>query len=142
MQVKELMQKDVVTVSPEETTALAARLLARHNVGALPVTGADGKLRGIVTDRDIVLRCIAQGGDPKATPIRAVMTRDPVTVAPTDTVEHAAAVMAAARVRRLPVMENGRPTGMLALGDLAVRPSCDAEASRALTEISSNLQKR
>lgn len=67
MQVKDLMEGSVVSVTPDETAAEAARLLARHNVGSLPVCGEDGGLRGVVTDRDIVLRCVAIEEDPAKT---------------------------------------------------------------------------
>ena len=63
MEVRELMNPSVVTIEPGASAALAARLLSRHNVGALPVCGADGRLRGMVTDRDIILRCIAAEED-------------------------------------------------------------------------------
>lgn len=62
MKVADLMNPSVITIAPEESAALAARLISRHNVGSLPVCGRDGRLRGIVTDRDIVLRCVAPGG--------------------------------------------------------------------------------
>ena len=64
MQVRELMNPGVVTVEPSSSAALAARLLSRHNVGALPVCGGDRKLKGMVTDRDIILRCVAAEDDP------------------------------------------------------------------------------
>ena len=64
MQVRDLMSSSVVSIAPGESAALAARLLARHNIGSLPVCGTDGRLRGIVTDRDIVLRCVAAEEDP------------------------------------------------------------------------------
>ena len=64
MEVKELMNPGVVWIEPTATAALAARLLSRHNLGALPVCAGDGRLRGMVTDRDIVLRCVAAEDDP------------------------------------------------------------------------------
>lgn len=64
MQIRDCMSGAVITIAPEESAALAARLLTRHNLGALPVCGYDGRLRGIVTDRDIVTRCVAVDQDP------------------------------------------------------------------------------
>ena len=64
MQVRDLMSHGVVTIEPGESASLAARLLSRHNIGSLPVCGEDGRLRGIITDRDIVLRCLAAEEDP------------------------------------------------------------------------------
>lgn len=73
MEVKELMNPGVVWVEPTATAALAARLLSRHNLGALPVCAGDGRLRGMVTDRDIVLRCVAAEEDPAQTMVRDIM---------------------------------------------------------------------
>lgn len=142
MQVNELMNKNVVTVSPDETAALAARLLSRNNIGSLPVCGSDGKLRGIVTDRDIVLRCVAAENDPETTKVREIMSRGINTISPDDDVREAARVMAHEQVRRLPVLREGRVVGMLSLGDLARSNSFDMEASKALSEISTNMKRR
>lgn len=141
MLVSDIMQKDIVTVSPEETAAVASRLLSRHNVGSLPVCGGDGKLRGMLTDRDIVIRCVAGGSDPAQTRVRDIMSRSPVTVSPKDDTARASELMCSAQVRRLPVVEDGKLVGILALGDMALRTGCDMEASRALTEISSNVRR-
>ena len=100
MQVRELMNPAVVTVEPSSSAALAARLISRHNVGALPVCGGDGRLRGIVTDRDIVLRCVAAEEDPAQVPVRDIMTRNCATVSPGDDCREATRVMAAQQVRR------------------------------------------
>ncbi len=141
MQVRDLMSQGVVSIDPGESAALAARLLARHNVGSLPVCGADGRLRGIVTDRDIVLRCIAAEEDPTRTPVGEIMTRNCAVVSPNDDTREASRIMAAAQVRRLPVTDEGKVVGMVSLGDLATSRVCDMEASKALTDISDNLRK-
>ena len=75
MLVKDVMSQRVVTVAPEESAAVAARLLARYNVGALPVCTSEGRLKGMVTDRDIVLRCVAAEEDPERTRVSEIMTR-------------------------------------------------------------------
>lgn len=142
MKVNELMNRNVISVSPDETTSLAARLLYRHNVGSLPVCSAEGKLRGIVTDRDIVLRCVAAESDPEHTPVREIMSRAPVSASPNDDVRLAADIMAAHQIRRLPVTSDGKLVGILSLGDIAKTNSCNMEASRALSEISMNIKKR
>ena len=142
MLVSELMTDSIISISPDEPASLAARLLFRHNIGAIPVCTDDGRLRGIVTDRDIVLRCVAAENDPETTPVREIMTRGLVTVSPTDDVREAARQMSEAQVRRLPVVESGKLIGMLALGDMAKTHSFDMEASKALSEISSNIRKR
>ncbi len=142
MKVSELMNKNVISISPDESTSLAARLLYRHNIGSLPVCSSEGKLRGIVTDRDIVLRCVAAESDPEHTPVREIMSRSPVSAAPDDDVRLAADIMAAHQIRRLPVTSDGKLVGMLSLGDIAKTNSCNMEASRALSEISMNIKKR
>ena len=142
MIVSDIMNKDVVSISPEESVALASRLLSRHNVGSLPVCSSDGKLRGIVTDRDIVLRCVAVDEDPEIMPVSEIMSRSLVTCAPSDEIARASQLMSSAQVRRLPVTDKGKLVGMLSLGDMARSRACDMEASRALGEISSNLRQR
>jgi CBS domain-containing protein len=142
MNVSDLMTDAVVTVSPDEPVSVAARLLYRHNIGAIPVCTTDGRLRGILTDRDITLRCVATDNDPDRTTVGEIMSRSLVTVSPGDTVEEAAERMAQAQVRRLPVVEDGRLVGMLALGDMARTHQFAMEASKALSEISSNIRKR
>ncbi|MDF2839036.1 MAG: hypothetical protein K0S60_739 [Evtepia sp.] len=141
MQVRELMNSNVISISPDESTALAARLIARHNIGALPVCADGGELRGVVTDRDIVLRCIAAEEDPAQMPVKNIMSRGLSTISPDDDVRTASHVMSDKQVRRLPVVEQGKVVGMLSLGDLAVSSSCDMEASKALSEISENIRR-
>ena len=139
MVVKELMTSGVVTVEPNSSAALAARLLARHNVGALPVCGPDGRLRGMVTDRDIILRCVAPEDDPAQTPVKDIMSRGCAFAAPDMDCAQAGALMARSQVRRLPVVEGGRVVGILALSDLARCGQYDMEAAQALSEISHNV---
>ena len=137
MVVKELMTSGVVTVEPNSSAALAARLLARHNVGALPVCGPDGRLRGMVTDRDIILRCVAPEDDPAQTPVKDIMSRGCAFAAPDMDCAQAGALMARSQVRRL--VEGGRVVGILALSDLARCGQYDMEAAQALSEISDNV---
>ena len=141
MLIQDLMNPNVITVEPGASTALAARLLSRYNVGALPVCGADKKLRGIVTDRDIVLRCVAAEDDPAQTPVRDIMSRSPATLTPSQDVHAAAMTMAAHQVRRLPVVENSKLVGIVSLGDLATCHAFDMETSKALSEISEQVKK-
>ena len=142
MVVRDLMNPGVVSVEPTSTASTAARLISRHNVGALPVCGGDGKLRGVVTDRDIILRCVAAEDDPAQTPVRDIMTRSCVTVSPNADCREAARLMSVQQVRRLPVVEGGKVVGMLSLGDLARSHRYDMEAAQALSEISENIIHR
>lgn len=139
MEVRDLMNASVVAVEPTSTAALAARLISRHNVGALPVCSEDRRLRGMITDRDIVLRCVAAEEDPAQTMVRDIMTRNCATVAPGDDCREATRLMAAQQVRRLPVVEGGKVVGMISLGDLAKSHRFDMEAAQALSEISENI---
>lgn len=139
MQVKDLMNPSVVTIEPGSSAALAARLISRHNVGALPVCGEDRRLRGVVTDRDIVLRCIAAEEDPAQTPVRDIMTRSCATVSPADDCREATRLMSLHQVRRLPVVENGKLVGVISLGDVARSGRFDMEAAQTLCEISENI---
>ncbi len=141
MQVRELMNQSVVSITPGESASLAARLLARHQLGALPVCGEDGGLRGIVTDRDIVTRCVAAETDPHKVPIREIMSRNCAVISPEEDAAEAARLMGAGQVRRLPVLEDGKVVGMVSLGDLAKCRACDMEAAEALSEISENIHR-
>lgn len=142
MLVHELMRGGVVSITPEESAALAARLLSRHDLGVLPVCGQDGALLGIVTDRDIITRCVAAGEDASRVPVSDIMSSSPVTIAPEDDVHTAARQMAVHQVRRLPVVRNGQVVGMLSLGDLAQNRRCDTEAAAALGDISCAIRRR
>ena len=141
MLVSELMERSPISVAPEDSCRDAARLLDRYRVGALPVVNGDGMLKGILTDRALVLRCLAPGKDPDKTPVRDCMTRHPVTVSPHDRVETAAARLSAGQVRRLPAAEGGRLAGMVSLGDLSRVEAFRMEAAKALAEITRGVQR-
>ena len=111
----------------------AAKLMDQHDIGDVLVT-KDGELCGIVTDRDIALRAVAQGKDPSATTLGDVCSRDLITLSPEDSVEDAISTMRDRAVRRVPVVEAGKPVGVVSLGDLAEerdRQSVLAEISAA-----------
>ena len=142
MKISELMTSPVIRIHPEETVAVAARMLDRYNIGILPVCGSDGRLCGLVTDRDIVTRCLAAGRAPAVTPVRDVMTAQVRSVRPDMDARTAAEIMGRNQIRRLPVMDNGRLCGMVSLGDLARKEESSIEAGDALTEICSQLSSR
>ena len=141
MNIRDIMSNRVISVGQDESVLVAARQLKRSNIGALPVCDDRGRLRGIITDRDIVTRCIAAEMDPGDTKIKEIMSRGVVTASPDDTVAHAAKLMATDQIRRLPILEEGKIVGMVALCDLARNSGCDTEAAEALCEISSNYKK-
>lgn len=142
MKISEIMTDKVISIDKDEPVAAAARLLKRHNIGSLPVTDSEMRLRGIVTDRDIVLRCLASDADPRTTKVSEVMSRGIITASPGDVVEAAVKSMSQDQVRRLPVIEDGHLVGMVTLCDMARRQNCEMEASEALCEISSNIRRR
>ena len=142
MKLREVMTNPVIRIHPDETVAVAARTLTHYNIGILPVCGGDGRLCGLVTDRDLVTRCLAAGRSPANTPVRDVMTTQVVSVCPDLDASAAAGLMAREQIRRLPVVENGRLCGMVSLGDLAVQKESSMDAGDALTGISSSLSKR
>ena len=142
MKVKEIMTRNVIGVGPEETVEVAARTLQRYNVGALPVCTSNGKLCGVVTDRDLVIRCLAAGMEPSSTQVRQVMTGQVTSVDGDMDVSVAAHLMGRQQIRRLPVTENGRLCGMVTLGDMAVREDTAMDAADALGDITRNLSER
>ena len=142
MKVKEIMTRNVIGVGPEETVEVAARTLQRYNVGALPVCTSNGKLCGVVTDRDLVIRCLAAGMEPSSTQVRQVMTGQVTSVDGNMDVSVAAHLMGRQQIRRLPVTENGRICGMVSLGDMAVREDTAMDAADALGDIARNLSGR
>ena len=140
MQVKDAMTSQVVSIGPEETVSVAARALSRNNIGSLPVCTADGRLRGVVTDRDIVLRSVASNEDAGQQLVREIMTRRLVTISPEDPLNMAAQLMAKEQVRRLPVTKSGKLVGMISIQDLLKAPGMTMEAARALEAVSSNVR--
>ncbi len=139
MKVSDIMSSRVVTVDRNEPVIAAARLLKRMNLGALPVTDRSGRLVGMITDRDIAVRCVASGSDARELRVDDIMSRGVYTAAAGEEIGAAARTMSRAQVRRLPVVENGKIIGMLSLADMARR--CDMEAAAALADISSNLRR-
>ena len=142
MKVKDIMTRTVIPIHPEESVEVAARKLANYNVGVLPVCGDQGQVCGMVTDRDLVTRCLAANKLPRETKVREVMTGQVLTVDPNMDVGAAAHLMGRQQVRRLPVVEDGKVCGMFSLGDLAQTESGAQDAADALGNISKNISAR
>jgi len=134
MQIEDLMTRNVTSIRPQDTIERTAQLMNECNVGSLPVCEGH-KVIGIVTDRDIVLRCIAAGKNVQQA-VSEVMTPNPVTAGPQMDVHEAMKIMSQRKVRRLPVVENNVLIGMIALGDLAVEDKMVDNAGQALGGIS------
>ncbi len=141
MKVKELMSTGITCITENTPVALAALYMKKDNVGSMPVCDSTGQLKGIVTDRDIVLRALAceNSGSSESvlsTPVSYIMSNDPVTVSPDMSVHDAALIFSFYQIRRLPVTEASKLVGMLSLGDVAAKPVCIDEAGDALSSIS------
>lgn len=133
--VRDIMTTDVETCSLLDTVEEVAVKMKEENVGVIPIVDND-KLAGVVTDRDIVLRCIAENY-PTSAKVEEIMSDERlITVSADTTTNEAARIMAKHQIRRLPVVENGKLEGIVALGDLAVRDLTDSQAKEALSEIS------
>ena len=141
MKVRDLMTTPAIQISPEETVAVAARTLTHYNIGVLPVCAQDGRLQGLVTDRDLVTRCMAADRPVGQMTVAEVMTGRVISVSPDMEAGVAAHLMGRQQVRRLPVVENGRLCGMVSLGDLARREQSVMDAADALGDISTNLSE-
>lgn len=137
--------RDVMTPQPafvtqDETIQRAAELMSQLDVGALPV--CDGRrLAGMVTDRDITVRCVASGADPKSAKVADAMSRDVQWCNEDDSVDAAREKMASSQIRRLPVIDkNQELVGMVSLGDLAVKTEDSSGAGQALEGVSQPAQ--
>ena len=117
--VGDIMTKAPVSLSVEATVRDAARLMRELSVGAI-VVHRHGEMCGIVTDRDIVVRCLARDGNCDETPLQEICSRELVALHPDDDVDHAVRLMRDKAIRRIPVVKNGRAIGILSLGDLAL----------------------
>jgi len=135
MQLSQIITRDVETIGPEATVREAAQRMRSMDVGSLPV--CDGAhLLGMITDRDITIRAIADGRDPASTPVRDAMTPAVEYVFEDDAVERAAQIMQDKQIRRLPVVNREkRLVGIVALGDIA-RTGDDRMSGNALQDIS------
>lgn len=140
MRVRELMTAPVLSIAPGESVETAARTMTQYNIGALPVCAADGRLCGMLTDRDLVIRCMAAQKPSRSTPVKDVMTSQVASVTPDMDAGAAAHLMGRKQVRRLPVVDNGKLCGMLTLADLARREDSFPDAADALGDISENLR--
>ena len=116
---RDIMTSDTQCVQEDQTLVDAAKLMRDLDVGALPICGNDNRLKGMLTDRDIVVRCIAQGGDPASTKAGELAEGKPVTVGADDDVTVALSTMAQHKVRRLPVIDGHDLVGMISQADVA-----------------------
>lgn len=137
----EVMTPAPTCCQPEHTTVDAAELMQREDVGLLPVVSPDStKLIGVLTDRDIVLKVVAAGRDPRATAVSEVMTAEPVACLPQETVEAVMELMASRQVRRVPIVDSdGAIVGIVSQADIATRLASPQETGQVVQAISEPL---
>ncbi|NSL50749.1 CBS domain-containing protein [Calidifontibacillus erzurumensis] len=132
--VRDIMSTNVEYCTPQDNAYEVASKMKDLNVGAIPIV-ENGQLIGMITDRDLVVRGIAEKRS-GSNAVTNLMTDELVTISPSATVEEAARLMAEKQIRRLPVVENGQLVGIVSLGDLAIEEESDQKAGYALSEIS------
>jgi CBS domain-containing protein len=140
MKVRDIAMKETYCASPTMSLSEIASMMKRHGIGAMPVCDGD-KLVGMITDRDVVVSCVAAGMDAAYCKAREFMTSNPIAVTPETELEEAARMMAREQVRRLLVVEEGCLVGMLSLGDVAIAlPANDTLVAETLRRISTPTQ--
>lgn len=131
--IREVMTKDPVTLDVSASVADAARAMRDQDIGDVLITQGD-QLYGILTDRDVAVRCVAEGMDPQGTPVKDCCTTDVAMLSPNDSVGDAIKTIREKAIRRLPIVEHEKPVGIVSLGDLALerdRESALADVSAA-----------
>ena len=140
MNIRDVMTSNPRTVSPSDTIQNAARIMRDEDTGAVPVVD-NGRPVGIVTDRDIVVRAIADGSQLNR-PVREIVTSAVVTATPEMSTREAAQLMSEHQIRRLPVVEGERLVGIVSIGDLAVKDGNDRRVGDALQDISQGAKEQ
>jgi len=139
MNIREVMTPNPRCVSPDDSIQSAAQIMRDEDTGAVPICD-NGRAVGIVTDRDIVIRAIADGQPNR--PVRDIATRDVISVSPDTSTREAAELMSEYQVRRLPVVDGDRLVGIVSLGDLAVKEAKDSRVGDTLEHISEGVKER
>jgi CBS domain-containing protein len=135
MNVRDVMTSSVEWVTPETSIAKVAQMMRKNDVGSIPIC-IENKMIGIITDRDIVLKVVAEGLNTNNILARDIMSTEIISVSPDQDIHEAANLMSKYQIRRLPVLENGKLVGILALGDMAIQNIHVNEAGDALSGIS------
>jgi CBS domain-containing protein len=133
-QIKDVMTSNPTTCEPQASVVDAAKVMAQEDVGSIPIVEGD-RLAGVVTDRDIVIRVVAEGGDAQSKTIGDIASRDIVTVSPDDDLDRALELMAEKQVRRLPVVDGDKLVGIVAQRDIALQ-GADRETGQVVEQIS------
>ena len=139
MNVREVMTTNPRCVSPNDTIQIAARIMKEEDTGVVPIV-ENGRPVGVITDRDIVIRAVADGSQANK-PVREIATGDLVCATPDMSTREATKLMSERQIRRLPVVENDRLVGIVSLGDIAVKEGKDSRTGETLEQISEGVKK-
>jgi len=118
---------EVISVRPDNTIYAAIQVMVNHNIGAVLVVSEDGKLKGIFTERDILKECVQRSDQLKSTKVEAVMTTDLIIGLPEDEVEYLMGVITENKIRHIPILSEGKISGMISIGDLVKSQLKDVE---------------
>jgi CBS domain-containing protein len=141
MKVSDIMTRDPKTAQLDSTLEEIAALMKDEDVGAIPILDDDDELVGIVTDRDIVVRCVAEGKEASDTTVEDILSEDLVTIEAEADVQQAARLMADKQIRRLPVVRERELIGMVSIGDISVKHEDDETAGETLQQISQGVKE-
>jgi CBS domain-containing protein len=140
MKIRDVMTPNPRTVSPDDTIQAAAKIMQTEDTGAVPVVDK-GRVLAVVTDRDIVVRVVAEGGSPSG-PVSEIASRNVVVATPDMSTREASDLMSENQIRRLPVVENERLVGIVSIGDLAVKEGKDTRIGDTLQNISEGVKEK
>jgi CBS domain-containing protein len=140
MKIRDVMTQNPSTVSPDDTVQAAARIMQTEDTGAVPVV-KNGRVLAVVTDRDIVVRVVAEGGS-LSSPVGDVATKGVICVSPDMSTSEASDLMSEHQIRRLPVVENDQLVGIVSIGDLAVKEGKDSRMGDTLQNISEGVKEK
>ena len=140
MKVRDVMTSEVTTANADTSLEEIATMMKSEDTGAIPVVEEE-ELLGLITDRDIVIRCVAEGRDPAEVSAEDILSENLEVVDPDTDVQEALDLMGRHQIRRLPVVENGKLVGMVSLGDLAVKQNDEQDTGEALKDVSKGVKQ-
>jgi CBS domain-containing protein len=140
MKIRDVMTPNPRTVSPNDTVQTAAQVMLAEDTGAVPVVN-DGRVLALVTDRDIVVRVVAEGAS-LSSPVRDIASKGVICATPDMSTREASELMSEHQIRRLPVVENDRLIGIVSIGDLAVKEAKDSLTGDTLERISEGVKEK
>jgi CBS domain-containing protein len=140
MKIRDVMTPNPRTVSPDDTIQAAARIMQSEDTGAVPVVN-NGRVLAVVTDRDIVVRVVAEGAS-LSSPVGNIASKDVICASPEMSTREASQLMSEHQIRRLPVVENDQLVGIVSIGDIAVKEGKDSRTGDTLQSISEGVKEK